>query len=385
MCTPRSEKFTLIHDTRKMTAIKNVLLIITLFFAIPGIYGDEKNPAIVETIKGMSINQKIGQMILVYHSPYSFLKKWHIGSVLIMSNMLKKPDKLAKEIKNIQKKMPIKLMVTIDQEGGKVNRLGRIKKWNKVHSAEELSHLMSDSITSYNGDIAIALVELGINVNLAPVLDPTHNFESKPAFMGENGRSFGKNAQKIVPPARAFIKGFTGIGVLCVSKHFPGYDVSDNSDHHIAISQADSNSVLINTLPFRQTIGEVAGIMMSSILYPKFAKHPAVFSPKIVGWARDLGPDKIIMTDDLWGAALRSYISNKKNVHPRNYPDKDFSRIVKLSFLAGNDILMITYPKKVAIIQSTIRDLCKKDPALIKRLDESVYRVLNAKHKIGLL
>jgi len=275
-------------------------------------------------------------------------------------------------------------MVAIDQEGGKVNRLGRIPAWSQIPSAADIKHKTPDSIIAYNHTIATALSKLNINVNLAPVLDPTHDFLGEPAFMKLSGRSFGKNEQEIVPPATAFIEGFSQKGIMCFSKHFPGYDVSSNSDHHIAISQADSTTVLKNTLPFKKTISKVGGVMMSSIHYQKFTNHPSVFSKKIVTWARNMDSEKIIITDDLWGTALRAYVSQKDSVHPIKYPDADFAKLTELAFLAGNDMLMITFPQKVKIMQQTIIQLCKQNPKLVNQIDDSVYRILKAKQSIGL-
>jgi len=333
----------------------------------------------------MSDREKIGQMILVYHSPYEFLKEHSIGGVLIMADMLKTPDKLAKQLASIQKKMPVGLLVAIDQEGGKVNRLSALNEWKHVASAKRLSSLPADSITKYASRIARQLSDLHINVNLAPILDPSHNWKGEKSFMEMRDRAFGRTHEEIVPPVSAFIRGFSDRNILCISKHFPGYDVSTNSDHNIAVSDADSLAVHEYTRAFAATIGDVGGVLMSSIHFKTFCEKPSVFSPKIVGWARSLGEDKLIITDDLWGTALRSYASPGMAIHPVHYPDRDFARIVEMAFLAGNDILMITFPQKVEIMQDVLFRLVQENPDARKRLDESVHRILSTKKRMGLL
>ena len=354
------------------------LILLTLLSAVSAIEVDS-------LLLKMSDREKIGQMIMVYHSPYKFLDEFSIGGVLIMSNMLKTPDKLVKQLVSIQKKMSVGLLVAIDQEGGKVNRLNSMKQWKHVASARKLSSLSADSITNYTSRIARQLKELHINVNLAPILDPSHNWKEEKSFMELRDRAFGRTHEEIVPPVTAFIRGFSRDSILCISKHFPGYDVSTNSDHNIAVSEADSLAVNEYTRAFAATIGDVGGVLMSSIHFKTFCEKPSVFSPKMVGWARSLGEDKLIITDDLWGTALRSYTSPGMAIHPVHYPDRDFARIVEMAFLAGNDILMITFPQKVEIMQATLLKLVQQDQDARKRLDESVRRILLTKQRMGLL
>jgi len=141
-------------------------------------------------LKVMSNREKIGQMILVYHSPYEFLEEFAIGGVLIMADKLKKPEALEKKLEIIQERMPIGLLVAIDQEGGKVNRLSALKKWKTVASARKLASFSEDTIVNYISNIGKQLKALHINTNLAPVLDPSHNWKGEESFMSMRERSF---------------------------------------------------------------------------------------------------------------------------------------------------------------------------------------------------
>ena len=88
--------------------------------------------------------------------------------------------------------------------------------------------------------------------------------------MSVRKRSFGKTSKDIILPATAFINGFNKANIICITKHFPGYDAAENSDHNIAISDADSISVAKHVEAFIGTIENVSGIIMSSILFNKF-------------------------------------------------------------------------------------------------------------------
>ncbi len=353
----------------------------TLFLSSP-LQGSAKADSLLQTL---TLDEKIGQMILVYHSPVSFLLKHHIGGVLIMSNMLKKGDRLKNQIDSIQTLSKIKLFVSIDQEGGRINRLQALPQWKSVPSAQSLKTWNHDSITQLSYRIGMELNKYSINMNLAPVLDPNLNHLGQPTFLEEWERSFGRNASDILPPAYSFIKGFHQAHIACISKHFPGYDAVENSDLAISISKAESSFILQNIETFTQSFPKVEGVMMSSILYKNLSDLPAVLSPQVVSLARKNNPHLMVMTDDLWGTALRSFAYPQQKIHPVKYPDKAFIQLVTQAFLAGNDVLMITFPQKIPLIQKAIKQAFKQDPHAIQLVNNACRRILYAKEKMGLL
>ena len=340
--------------------------------------------SIEKMLAEMSTRQKAGQMILVYNSPFTFLDEHNIGSVLIMQNMLKKPDELKKSINETQMKMKIPLLVAIDQEGGTVNRLGYLPQWKDTPSAQAMARWPKDSIFAYQKKVADALSDLGINLNLAPVLDPAKNHSGMPTYVHDNRRSYGTTSEEIETPAAAFIDAFSKNNIGCVVKHFPGYDVTVNSDHKIAISKADSSQIIRYITPFQTLHKSYCGIMMSSILYENICATPAVFCPKMVGLARKISPDGIIMTDDLWGVAIRSFTYPGQKIQTLKYPDSAFVRIVEYVVKAGNDMLMITYPDKVPLILDTIERMAENDPAVLEHVNAAAGRILALKNRLNL-
>lgn len=67
-----------------------------------------------------------------------------------------------------------------------------------------------------------------------------------------------------------------------------------------------------------------AGVMMASIIYPVLGNEPAVFCPEAVGLARQAVSDGVVMTDDLWGTALRAWQRPDLQILPAEYPDPDW-------------------------------------------------------------
>jgi beta-N-acetylhexosaminidase len=260
-----------------------------------------------------------------------------------------------------------------------------MSEWRKTPSAEIISQWSSDSITNYYKKVALALLKIGINLNLAPVLDPAKNYAGNKTYIAIKKRAYGTEVNEILPPAQSFIKAFKEKNIGCVVKHFPGYDVDVNSDYKIAISSADSMAVIKNTAPFKSMEKDYDGIMMSSILYKVFCQEPAVLCKKIVKLARDISPDGVIITDDLWGTALRSFTYPGKKIDHKSYPDSAFVRIVELAVKAGNDMLMITYPVKVELIIDKIVKMSKEDSAILEHVNAAVRRIMLLKFRLKLL
>ena len=338
---------------------------------------DDFNAKVDNLVYEMSNAEKAAQMIMVYYSGDKFVTEHQFGGVLIMQNMLKKPDEVVASLKRMQATSKIEVFVSIDQEGGKVNRMKRLPGWSKVPSAKAIRDWESNEITDLTTKIAKQLQQVGINMNLAPVLDPSIDYMGRSTFMEQSSRSFGENGSEIIPDARAFISGFSTHRVMTINKHFPGYDVASNSDHDIAVSQAPFENILENTSSFTALAQASDGVMMSSILFADTDDKPAVLSEMMVGWARALYGDGLILTDDLWGVALRSWISPESNI--KNYPDEEFLKMVKMALLAGNDILMITYPQKAVLMKEAIAEWMLYDEQVAFRVNESVRRIVKIK------
>lgn len=310
------------------------------------------------------------------------MNKYNIGGTLIMRNMIKKEAKFKKELNSTQNKIKVPLLVTIDQEGGTVNRLSYTKLWKSALSAEEMSDLSLDSSYNYHKKIASKLKYLGVNLNLAPVLDPRTTQSNHPTFMMTQKRAFKPGADSSLI---GFIKAFTDSNIGTTAKHFPGYDAMVNSDHDIALSPTDSLQLSKYIERFKKFSNEYQAIMMSSIIYKNLSPIPAVFSEKIVNLAKVTSPEAVIMTDDLWGKAVRSYTYSGTDLRTKNYPDSAFIKVTDLAFKAGNDMLMITYPAKVPLMIQAISKLAKQEPKYLQSINESVHRILTLKYKLGLL
>ncbi len=369
---------TLQQDTTRTDSIANTTTAI-----IENPYGlpDELMPL----WNSMSIKQKAAQMVMVYLSPAQFLIENEFGAVLVMKNHLKDTAAFKSRIKEANEGLKIPLLVASDQEGGFVNRLGGIsEKWKHAPSAKEMRDMPADSVQLISAEIGAELMELGINMNLAPVLDPAKDHRKKNSFMEESARSWEKDSTS-TEKVQAFVQGMRQSGVVCVSKHFPGYDSWTNSDHQIAISASPKKKIAYNVEFFKRLSDDIPVTMMSSVRFIRISSRPAVFEPKIVKMARDMDPETVILTDDLWGVSLRAWVSGTERVKSKGYPRKDFRKLIRTALTAGNDMFMITYPAKAVEMVNYLVQISKNNKTYKKRIEESAARILKMKYKAGMI
>lgn len=333
----------------------------------------------------MTIKQKAAQMVMVYMSPADFMIKNEFGGILVMKSHLKKLENFKENLQAVNSELTIPPLVAVDQEGGRVSRVGGFSdKWERTPSAKAMRNMPNDSIEAIAESIGAEMHSIGINMNLAPVLDPASDSRGKRSFMEESDRSWGSdttNANKV----RAFVQGMKRSGIICVSKHFPGYDSWTNSDHQIAVSATTKKSISKNIRFFKALADDIPVTMMSSVRFVRVSNRPAVFEQEIVNRARLMSPETVILTDDLWGVSLRAWVSGTERVTSKNYPKKDFRKLVLTALMAGNDMFMITYPQKAVEMVNYLNAISKQNNKYMQRVEESAARILKMKFKAGIL
>jgi beta-N-acetylhexosaminidase len=233
-----------------------------------------------------------------------------LGGLILFTRNVQSPQQLADLSRSTQDwaghcGLP-PLFVAIDQEGGPVARLGPPFTQFPGNPA------MRDRADAerYARITASELAAVGINMNLAPVLDAVPaGFDSIMAR-----RVFGADPQQVARMGRVLIAGLQDRGVMAVAKHFPGIGRTRLDSHiDLPLLDADLGSLeAYDLIPFRAAIHqEVAAVMLSHILYRRLDPHwPASLSKAI---ARNLlrqrmGFRGVVLTDDLeMGAISRHY------------------------------------------------------------------------------
>lgn len=325
------------------------------------------------------LKNKIGQLfILGYQGEepsdefLSFVEEWQIGGVIVFARNITDPEKLPFHLKKISEASGQPIFTAIDQEGGLVMRI--LSKGSLFPSAMGLAAAADESLT-YDCYRAIAreMLSLGLNWNLAPVLDINH-----PDNPGIGARSFGEDADTVSRFGVQAIKGLQSAGVMACAKHFPGKGRA-KVDSHLSlpvILQSADELRRTELYPFKKAIeAKVEAIMTAHVFFPAFeeAKNlPATLSkPVLTDLLRsEMGFDGIIVTDDLeMGAITESF---------------GIAQAASLSFHAGSDLLLICHSlDQQKLAAEMLLNQLKNESTTGMRLVESLARIKLARQKIG--
>lgn len=251
------------------------------------------------------------------------------GDATVGSRNITSVEKLKKLTTDLQSYADYKLLISVDQEGGRVMRLKEQYGFSPTVSAEYLGQVNnSDTTKFYAGRIAKEMQEAGLNINLAPLLD-IHNPECP--VIGKLQRSFSADTAVITEISRDFIKEHRDHNVLCAVKHFPGHG-SATDDSHYDLADVTNTWSRSELAPYRELIedGDLDMVMTAHIFNRQLdPEYPATLSKKMLtGVLREeLGFDGVIVTDDLY---MKGIIDKY-----------DIRDAVVLAINAGADILLM--------------------------------------------
>jgi beta-N-acetylhexosaminidase len=243
----------------------------------------------------------------------SLVEELHIGGVVLFKRNVQSLEQLQALVDEAQafamEKLGRPLLFAVDQEGGPVQRLA--PPFERLPSAQDLALGGPDILARWAAIAARELSSLGVQVNLAPVLEvlPSGNGH----FM--ESRALGSDPEQVSRLGNLWIQTLQTNGVSATAKHFPGLGLSELDPHHYApvIRWPDESAMDRDLLPFRRAIGEgVHCVMTSHALYPGLDPvWPATLSPVV---SRDLlrgklGFEGALLSDDLDMAAVSEKFS----------------------------------------------------------------------------
>lgn len=388
--------------------IVSLLLLQSFITPVSSVQAQSNISRIMET---MSVKEKVTQTIMpdfrnwkegeeeigVTHlneEITSILSEYRFGGVILFAENVVNTTQTADLVKQFQTTMVesqgVPLLLTIDQEGGIVNRLGT---GTSLPGNMALAATQSVDNAKAAGDIiGKELSSLGINVNFAPVMDVNNNPNNSVIGL----RSFSSNPDIVSKMGKAYIEGIQQYPVATAAKHFPGHGDTD-VDTHYGLSVVDKSREDLDKTefpPFKVAIEAGVDMLMTAhIQYPQLETTlykskldgsemtlPATLSPAILtGIVREEWKyDGIIVTDAMNMQAISDH-----------FGESDAAVMAKK---AGADIILMP-----TIIRSKA-DMKKMDDiieAMVKaveageitkdNLDTSVERILKLKEKLGLL
>lgn len=329
-------------------------------------------------IEELTLEEKIGQLFMVglenktEQEITKLIQEDKIGGIVLYKNNYQTYQEMLQcihHIKKLNENNPIPIFISMDQEGGRVNRMP--KEILNLKSATKIASTQNLELVKESGAIlGKMLKETGISMNYAPVLD-IRRFEEKHAI---GDRCYGKTKEEVSTYAIAVMKEMQKQGVIAVIKHFPGHGLTQK-DSHFRIPKITAKIEQLeqeDMIPFQKAIEEGAeAIMVGHLMLKKADKrYPASLSKKIIqnDLIQKYHYQGLIMTDDLKMMAIRLHYNIKKAAFK--------------AMEAGNDIIMIGLP--YLQVKKTINYLIKKvkkGKIQIDRINQSVEKIIQLKEK----
>lgn len=335
--------------------------------------------------RSATLDEMIGQMLLVgfdgsdvnsrsFKETLVQLEGNEIGGVIFFEKNIKDKknlEEMTKKIAAAQKKA----FISIDQEGGLVQRLNEKNGSKRYPSAANL--VKTGSLTgAYNiyYEMAKELKEMGFNYNFGPCVDLTVNSKS---LIARNERGYSSNPEIVEKYAHEFMKAHNKNGLITSLKHFPGHG-SPSGDTHLGFVDATETWNNIELEPYRVLLKDNSAktVMISHIFNSRLdPKYPATLSYATVTklLRQNLHYNGVIVTDDLDMGAIKD-----------NY---SLEEIVVGAINAGVDILLFSNfkeynPELVKNIHEIVKNAVKSGKISDTRLKESYDRILRLKESI---
>ncbi len=339
---------------------------------------------IAERLRQMTLQEKVAQLFIIFPEASTtkkqaviavsqemkdFLNQYPVGGMIFFESNVQNPEQLRALTRDLQASSKYPLLIAIDEEGGRVARIGKNPNFSvpRITSALEIGQQNTPFLAKEWGQqLGTYLKEYGINYNLAPVADILSN----PANMVIGDRSFGSDPQMVAQMVTKMMKGLQEKAIVTCVKHFPGHgDTSKDTHVGSVISEKTWEEMLsCELVPFKAAIAQRAdSIMVGHISTPNVTSDglPNSLSYEMITTRlrEELGFQGVVITDALNMGAIT-----------QNYSAGDAAQ---KAFLAGADILLM--PQNFTEAYHAILQSVETGTISEARLNESVLRILKLK------
>ena len=332
----------------------------------------------------MSLHEKVCQLFIVYpeaitgvgavtaagETTRQALEDYPVGGFLYDKKNMRSKEQVADMLAGVQSCAKIPLILTCDEEGGRVNRLMSTVGTTWMDPMLDYKDQGPDKARSNAATIASDMKALGFNMDLAPVADVWSNPDN--TVIGD--RAYSDDFQQAAQLVAAAVEGFHQGGVAAVLKHFPGHGNTSADSHYGAVYVARTLEELRQNelVPFQAGIDAgVDAVMVGHLIVSDISDDPAPFSYEIVtGLLREeMGFDGVVMTDGLQMQAMTDQYSS--------------AEIALQAVQAGVDLLLCPLNLEGAV--DALTQAVEDGTITEARLDESVLRILTLKLNWGII
>jgi beta-N-acetylhexosaminidase len=354
-------------------------------------------------IADTSLAEKIGQMIMLgfngqqlsTDSPIgqAILNK-AIGGVILFDQLMASqscpknitsPNQLATLTQSLQalnqtacQAQPqncLPLLIGIDYEGGRVNRLKTSAGFPPAYGANEVAIRGDQVAHRVYQQMAQTLKQSGINLNFAPVVDL--NICANNPVIGQLGRSYGDNPQQVCHYAAIALEHYRQQQILCALKHFPGHG-SSTRDSHLGFVDVTASWQPVELEPYRLLNHQTDMVMSAHIVNKQLDPegYPATLSkPMLTGLLReDLEFQGVIITDDLQMSAISQHYGDRETIIGAVNAGADI-------LLFGNQLVSEDHYQTADRVQAVLVEAVNTGVVKKTTIDQSYGRIVRLKKR----
>lgn len=375
--------------------LKRALFFILLFLSVSDFYAAEP-----------SLREKIGQMLIVdfqgtvidAHSPIAIaIGKYNLGGVILSDFSIESqtynknivnPEQVFKLNQTLQhltrifnvihRRENLPLFISIDYEGGKVNRLKPAYGFQFIPSPKIIGTLPANGVAFYAKLMADILKTAGFNLDFFPTLDLDINSDNP--IIGKPERSFSADPFIVAQDSQIYAQSFLNNDIECSYKHFPGHG-SSFADSHLGFVDVTFSWQEEELIPYLLVLSQPKHcniVMIAHIINRKLdiSGLPSSLSYNVItGLLRhELNFDGVVITDDMQMRAITDNYGLETAVTLAINAGADMMIFVNQSALKYQDPKMI-----IDIIEKKVRS----GEISERRINESYERIIKLKRGLG--
>lgn len=317
------------------------------------------------------LKEKLNQMFILGTEGgyYKQLLKEGLGGIIFFTKDIHSSDQfknLVNDIKSISKIPPF---LSIDQEGGRVERTENIHHGKKYLSAKFAYEKGEDFLKTQTQRIAQELKSYGINLNFAPCIDTNTNPNNP--IIGE--RAFSSNPDEVIKGEKIVSEIYRQNGIIPCVKHFPGHGDA-NADSHLTLPEINlslQEMEKTHIKPFEAAIkNNIEMIMVAHLHCTCFEneKIPTSLSKNAIDYLRNkLNFNGVVISDDMVMKGVAAFGDTKA---------------CEMGIRAGINIFIYRYANKQTFkLIENIYEKAKQDELLAKKIEVSYNKIMTLKNR----
>ena len=312
---------------------------------------------------------------------YKEALKKGLGGIIFFTKDIQSPEQFKELIEEIKSNSLIPPFLSIDQEGGRVERTENIHGGKKYLSAKFAYE--KGILKEQTEEIAKELKSYGINLNFAPCIDVNTNPNNP--IIGE--RAFSNNPDEVIKCEKIVSQTYRENGIIPCAKHFPGHGDA-NADSHLTLPRIDlslKEMEKTHIKPFAACAKTIEMVMVAHLHCTCFERDviPTSMSKNAISYLRNLGFNGIAISDDMILAGANNCHPEQSEGSSKDSSDKvlRMTEACERAIRAGLNMFIYrnSEPETIEIIE-TIAEKAKTDKELQENIEKSFEKIIKLKN-----